>query len=37
MEITNKGDPNHEFPATVAAKTCNTGSGVQTPKKPELE
>lgn len=32
-----KGDPNHEFPATVGAKSGKSGSGIQTPNKSELE
>lgn len=33
MEITDKGDPNHEFPTTTGTKSCNSGSGVQTLNK----
>lgn len=38
MELTDKGDPKHEaLPTTIGAESSNSGSGVQTPNRSELE
>lgn len=38
MELTDKGDPKREaLPTTIGAESSNSGSGVQTPNRSELE